>query len=386
MPPSLSSDVIDYLLTSLSDSGTLLSTILVSKSFYEVFQAHPSSILTSVATNQISPELLPCAIRLAHFNRDEYLASRADYVQNFPLEQKFSHNEAQAVTPHLATLIKNDDVVTEMELFFSTMCVLPSIHPRGCTNGCIGNRCKDRTSGTRSLLSPCESLRFRRALYRWWLLIYLFPARYLRPTRTAGGNADDEGSDTEDDVDDDDDDDDTDDDTGDDDDDDDNDNDGIDGADTDDPNVYHAKVQGLRKEFLSEFSDEEVAEMWQIDNFMMFVSSCARNVLLYPPPLPPIHDCVLLRSIHSIRCTYLNFASYPIMERSCHHCESPPDPSVFQQAEPSFESRQLGLQLSRRELARDSRLSTREKLRYLQGGHEHLGPRRRRECNPGRQG
>jgi len=130
MPPSLSSDTIDHLLTSLPDSGTLLSTILVSKSFYGAFQTHPNSILTSVATNQIGPELLPCAIRLAHLNRDEYLVSRANYVQNFPLERKFSRSEAQVVTPHLAALIKNDNVVTELELFFSTTYVLFSVHLR----------------------------------------------------------------------------------------------------------------------------------------------------------------------------------------------------------------------------------------------------------------
>jgi len=128
-PPSLSSDAIDYLLMLLPDSGTLLSTILVSKSFYEAFQAHPNSILTSVAKNQIGPELLPRAIRLAHFNRDEYLASRANYVQNFPLERKFSRSEAQVVTSHPAALIKNDDVVTELELFFSTTSVSLSVHP-----------------------------------------------------------------------------------------------------------------------------------------------------------------------------------------------------------------------------------------------------------------
>ena len=337
MSPSLSSDIIDYLLTSLPDSGTLLSTILVSKSFYDVFQAHPSSIITSVVTNQIGPELLPCAIRLAHFNGDEYLASRANYVQNFPSERKFTHNETQAATPHLAALIKNDNVVTELELFFSATCVLLSIHLRGCTDGCIGNRCKDRTTGTRTLLIPCESLRFRRALYRWWLLIYLFPAHYLRPTRTARGNAGDEGSDTGDD-------DNTDVGTDDDTDNSDDDNDGIDGAGTDDPTVYHAKVQGLRKEFLYEFPDEEVAEMWQINNFMIFVSSCVQNALPHPPPHRQINDCVLLHFIHLITCTCLNFPSWPIVERSCHRCGSPPDPPVLQRAEPSFERpRELGL-------------------------------------------
>jgi len=287
MPPSFSSDIIDYLLTSLPDSGTLLSTILVSKSFYEAFQAHPNSILTSVATNQIGPELLPCAIRLAYFNRDEYLASRANYVQTFPLERKFSRSEAQVVTPHLAALIKNDSIVTEMELFFSTTCVLLSVHPRGFTDRCIGNRCKDRTSGTRSLLRPSESLRFRRALYRWWLLICLFPPYYLLPRRTAGGNANNEGDDTED----------SDDDTYDDTDD--------DNSETDAPNVHHTNVRGLRKEFLSEFSDEEVAEMMQINNFMVFASHCARNAL----PLSPPTNRVLLHFIHFTASANLNFAS-----------------------------------------------------------------------------
>jgi hypothetical protein len=131
-------------------------------------------------------------------------------------------------------------------------------------------------------------------------LIHLFPACYLRRTRTAGGNAGDEGSDTEDDDDDDD--------AGvgtDDDPDDDDNDDDIDDVGTDAPNVYHAKVQGLRKDFLSEFPNEEVAEMWQINNFMVFVSSCTRNAL----PNPSAPDRVSLHFIHFITCTYLIFTS-----------------------------------------------------------------------------
>ena len=123
-PPS--SDIIDCVFTSLPDFATLFSTILVSKSFHEVFQAHPSSILTSVAKTQIGSELFPCAIRLAHFNRNEYTASRANYVQDFPSEKEFSQNEALEVTTRLAALAKNDRIVVELELFFSTMCVLLS--------------------------------------------------------------------------------------------------------------------------------------------------------------------------------------------------------------------------------------------------------------------
>ena len=129
MVAPLSPDVIDCVFTALPDFATLLSTILVSKSFHRVFQAHPSSILTSVTETHIGPEVLPCAIRLAHFDRDEYLASRANYVRDFPPERKFSRNEAPAVAPYVPALAKNDSVVTELELFFSTTCVLLSIHP-----------------------------------------------------------------------------------------------------------------------------------------------------------------------------------------------------------------------------------------------------------------
>ena len=326
MPPALSSDVIDYLLTSLSDAGTLLSTILVSKSFYQVFQARPSSTLASVAANQIGPELLPSAIRLVHFNRDEYLASRIKYVHNFPSEKRFSYNEPPVVASHFTALAKNDNVVTELEIFFSTTCVSASVRPRTCTDNWVGDRCKDRTSEQRSLLSPCESLRFRRALYRWWLMQYLFPVCYFRPGRTAGGNADEDGSDTEDDDGDE-----NENDTG-----DDSDNDG---AVTDPPDVYHTKAQHLRKDFLSEFPDGEVAEMWQVNNFMAFASNCARTAL----QTSPMNDGVLF---HFIMRTQLNFSSHPMVERSCPCCGGSSNPPVLQRTDPpsrGFE--RLGLQL-----------------------------------------
>jgi len=128
MVAPLSPDIIDCVFTSLPDFATLLSTILVSKSFHSAFQAHPNFIITSVARTHIGPELLPCALRLAHFNRDEYLTSRENYVRDFPSERKFSHNETQVVAPYVAALAEKDRVVTELELFFSTTYVLLSIH------------------------------------------------------------------------------------------------------------------------------------------------------------------------------------------------------------------------------------------------------------------
>lgn len=105
----------------------------------------------------------------------------------------------------------------------------------------------DRANGTRSLLSSRESLRFRRAFYRWWLLIDLFPACYLRSTgNRTGGYIDGTGD-----------------------------------GDTGVPNVHLARSQGMRKEFLSEFPDEDVAEMWQLHTIMEFVSFCAHHAAPY---------------------------------------------------------------------------------------------------------
>ena len=108
-------------------------------------------------------------------------------------------------------------------------------------------------------------------------MINLFPAHYLRPARAAGENADGKGGDTDDEDDDDTDDDDADDS------DDDNTDDGGDDADTDAPNAYIEKSWGLRKKFLREFSVGEVAEMWQVHNFMTFAFWYAQNYT--PNPL-----------------------------------------------------------------------------------------------------
>ena len=138
MASSLTSDTIDCVFTSLPDFATLLSTILVSKSFHQVFQAHPSSILTSVAKTQIGTELLPCAIRLAHFDRDQCQASRINYIQGFPSEREFSHNKAPEVTSHVAALAKNDSIVTELELFFSITCVYIPFIREGALTDALG--------------------------------------------------------------------------------------------------------------------------------------------------------------------------------------------------------------------------------------------------------
>ena len=118
-------------------------------------------------------------------------------------------------------------------------------------------RYKDRESGSRSHLNPHESLQFRRAFYRWWLMLNLLPAGYLLPARTTGENADDEG-------------------------DDDTESDDDDEADAAAVRAYMRKSQGLRGEYFRQFSVDEVAEMWQLHNFMKFATLWTRNAVLTP--------------------------------------------------------------------------------------------------------
>jgi len=119
-------------------------------------------------------------------------------------------------------------------------------------------------------------------------MINLFPAHYLRPSRTAGSDegsdASDEGNDADDEDDevgDDSDDDDTDDSDGTDDDDDTDDDSNY--AGTEPPGAYIEKSQDMRNAFLREFPDDDVAEMWQIHNFMIFASACTRNAATQSP-------------------------------------------------------------------------------------------------------
>lgn len=123
----------------------------------------------------------------------------------------------------------------------------------------------------------------------------LFPPCYLQPAPTAGEIAGDEGSDTEDENDDD-----TDDDTDDGDDHGNNNDSDGDDAGTDTPDAYIGKSHDMRRKFLCEFSDDEVAEMWQVHNFMLFASGSAWRAI----PSPAMYECESL--------TLIDFMPYPL--------------------------------------------------------------------------
>ena len=103
------------------------------------------------------------------------------------------------------------------------------------------------------MFAPHESLRFRRAFYRWWLMLNMFLAGYLLPSQATGGNADDES---------------------------DGDTDGGDNeSNTGAVRAYIRKSQGLRREYFRQFFVDEVAEMWRVHTFMTFATLRARNAV-----------------------------------------------------------------------------------------------------------
>jgi len=66
----LDDDVIDRILQFLPSFSTLYSAILTSKSFYQVYKAHPRSIIRAVAYNVIGPAL-PQALRAIRYQEHE---------------------------------------------------------------------------------------------------------------------------------------------------------------------------------------------------------------------------------------------------------------------------------------------------------------------------
>ncbi|THH17397.1 hypothetical protein EW146_g3398 [Bondarzewia mesenterica] len=152
MDRKLSLDVIDRILTYISDLPTLSSTIQVSKPIYHVFKHRPASIVSAVSLNEIGPAL-PQAMKLLHITTIDIIERNLMLTERrLPDDNdvpKYPKNRDKG-----AILTVNARVVRAFEDFFS-------------------QRCKDRTSST-SKLSEIESHRFHRAMYRLWLYQYLF--------------------------------------------------------------------------------------------------------------------------------------------------------------------------------------------------------------------
>ncbi|KAI0768570.1 hypothetical protein BD413DRAFT_563060 [Trametes elegans] len=141
-------DVIHEILIRLSDFASLAATIRASKSVYDVFQGHPRLITHTVLSNAVGAGL-PQAARLA-FYAVHRVAMDDPRVDDLPSEEAFQGIEWSW----------NRNMITVMETRSKAAQTLVDLYSL---------RHKDRTSPC-SALDEHEAVRFRRALYRYWLL------------------------------------------------------------------------------------------------------------------------------------------------------------------------------------------------------------------------
>ncbi|KAJ6483155.1 hypothetical protein C8R45DRAFT_1000732 [Mycena sanguinolenta] len=147
----LDDDIVDRIMTFCPTFDTLRSTVLVSKAFYRIFQAHPKSITRAVSYNIVGPAL-PQALRVIRYPYHEYT------LDSDPLAVAAAYPEE----PRPVVIPREEQVLLENS---QVVAVLEDVYSR--TN-------KDNKSRT-SVLSSEESWRFRRAVYRVMLYSNLFP-------------------------------------------------------------------------------------------------------------------------------------------------------------------------------------------------------------------
>ncbi|KAI0076288.1 hypothetical protein K474DRAFT_1663274 [Panus rudis PR-1116 ss-1] len=146
MPLNIPADVADHILCSLPDFGTLATTLRISKNmFYSVFQTRPTSILRAIAFNVAGPAF-PQAYRIAIAVQQLEEDDEEDDYELYDIDQLDTPLHLQR--KHTIYLEQNARVASILEDLFSM-------------------RSKDRRT-TKSCLTPSESFRFKRALYRCW--------------------------------------------------------------------------------------------------------------------------------------------------------------------------------------------------------------------------
>ncbi|KAJ7841758.1 hypothetical protein B0H13DRAFT_2365548 [Mycena leptocephala] len=153
----LDDDIVDRILTFCHTFSSLHSMVLVSKACYNVFQTRPNSITRAVAYNMVGPALPQAlrAIRYPLLDADGvYKDTNNDDPDTMATTCPEEHG-ATVITPEeKQKLEENSEVVDTLEYIFSLTQ-------------------KDRTS-PKNILTPEESWRFRRAVYRIWLYTSIF--------------------------------------------------------------------------------------------------------------------------------------------------------------------------------------------------------------------
>ncbi|KAI0639121.1 hypothetical protein C8Q77DRAFT_1079530 [Trametes polyzona] len=211
---ALPTDVIHEVLASLCDFRTLSAAIMVSKAFYDVFQAHPKVIAHSVAANLIGPAL-PQAARAAHYVH-QCAYPNLGRAADVPDESRFEGYAWDLTRDMGETLEQYAHAILLLEDFYSL-------------------RHKDRASRT-SVLDAVESHRFRRAIYRHILCHDICKRGGFDPEDSDSGDTD-------------------------------TDDDGDDGDDNDDANAL--KTQIAISEFLQSVPSSELFEFVEVCAFVI---------------------------------------------------------------------------------------------------------------------
>ncbi|KAL4074049.1 hypothetical protein J3A83DRAFT_4090407 [Scleroderma citrinum] len=155
---SLNADIVDRILTSLTDFESLGSVLLASKSVYRVYCAHPVSIKRAIAHNVVGPAL-PQALRFIRCDRRK--------MRLIPTRELLGEDELEK-NPCLTC----DDIIYLTKI---------TKQAQGLED-IFSWREKDHNFRT-SRLSAAESYRFRRALFRICLLISVYnPSHILEDT------------------------------------------------------------------------------------------------------------------------------------------------------------------------------------------------------------
>ncbi|KAF8644677.1 hypothetical protein AX16_008337 [Volvariella volvacea WC 439] len=153
----LDDDVLDRVFFFLPDFATLQSLILTAKPLFAVFQAHPNSITRAICYNVVGPSL-PQAIRLIRYKKPAAAESdlnndTADAFSSAPVPWSETDPISPITKDEVLQLVQNASIVNELE-------------------GIFVRRHKDRS--LQAKLSPFESWRFRRAMYRLMLFVKTF--------------------------------------------------------------------------------------------------------------------------------------------------------------------------------------------------------------------
>lgn len=165
----LGSDPIDVILSKIPDFPTLLNAILATKEIHAVFETHPNSIIRAVAQNQVGPAL-PQAFRVVRLGTDAHSKPMAQAMLKM-LPQEAAILESQITRREAGELGRNAAVAHALEDLYSFK--YETIHQSKVVSPEFSHRHKDRSSKS-SQLSAVESLRFQRALYRYWLFCRLY--------------------------------------------------------------------------------------------------------------------------------------------------------------------------------------------------------------------